>query len=190
MDFVGARRPGRRGRVTTKSMPKATEPPSRRVLDKTTGKTTKPMRSATHNAVRRATEQRRLRVTDKPARRAAVNVLRRIRRAKLARQLQTVPRRLFLPPPRTRIVLRRSWLAAPAKQTPVHSDRPAAAAGDSVGRVAVARAPAHAPALWVVEVAADREAGKVEAAAVSAVAMAHSWTCRSITAGISWTPCA
>ena len=76
----------------------------------------------------------------------------------------------------------------PAKLTPVHSDRPAAAVADSVGRVVVARAQAHAPALWVVEGAADREAREVEAAAVSAVVMAHSSTCRSITAGILWTP--
>jgi len=203
MDFVNVRRLGR-SRVTIKSMLKATERPPRRVLDKATCKTTvKPMRSATRNAVRRATEQRRLRVTDKPTRRAAVHVMRRIRRPKLARQPQTVPRRLRLRPRRTRTVYRRSWLTAPAQQTPVHSDRPAAAVGDSVGRVVVVRAQAHAPALWAVEGRrepvgpADRVAGEVEAAAVdaraaavSAVVMALSSTYRSITAGILWTPCA
>jgi len=89
----------------------------------------------------------------------------------------------------------RSWLTAPAQQTPVHSDRPAAAVADSVGRVVVAGAQAHAPVLWAVEgrrEPADRETGEVDAvaAAVSAVVMAHSSTYRSITAGISWTPCA
>jgi hypothetical protein len=79
-------------------------------------------------------------------------------------------------------------------------DRPAAAVADSVGRVVVAGAQARAPVLWAVEgrrEPADRETGEVEAAAVDAVAaavsavvMAHSSTYRSITAGISWTPCA
>ena len=70
-----------------------------------------------------------------------------------------------------------------------------------MGRVVVARAPAHAPALWAVEGRrepvgpADLEAEEVEAvdaraAAVSAVVMALSSTYRSITVGILWTPCA
>ncbi len=82
----------------------------------------------------------------------------------------------------------RSWLTAPAQLMPVHSDRPAAVVADSVGRVAVAGAQAHAPVLWAVE--GRRETGEVDAVAavVSAVVMAHSSTYRFITAGISWTP--
>src|ERR1700744_388269 len=124
---------------------------------------------------------------------AAVNAMRRTRGPRLAWLPQTIPRRLLLPAPLTRIVWMKSWLTAPAEQTPVHSDRPAAVGG-SVGRVVVARAQAHAPALWAVG-PADREAGKVgaaavdaRAAAVAAVVMAPSSTYRSITAGISWTP--
>ena len=46
----------------------------------------------------------------------------------------------------------RSWLTAPAQQTPVHSDRPAVAAVDSVGWVVVARVPAAVIATVLVTV--------------------------------------
>src|SRR5579871_2181062 len=119
-------------------MPKATARAPRRVLDKPTDKTTvNSMHRPTHHARHSTTEQRRLRAMDRPTRRAAASVTQGIRRPRQASQPLIVPPSLLPPPPQARKVWMRSWLTAPAQQTPVHSDRPAAVA-DSVGRMVMA----------------------------------------------------
>ena len=88
-------------------------------------------------------------VTDKSTRRAASAAMRRTRRPKVAWQALRYSTPAPPPTPRTRIVWRRLWLTAPRNKHQSTFGPPGGGRGFG-GPGVVARAQAHAPALWAV----------------------------------------